>query len=66
MDFGFADRRKIISGDKEIQLSFLKELEFIDEKIYNEIDTEYKSYKIGNITNWQSILAAISEVSNGE
>lgn len=55
LDFGFADRRKIISGDKEIKgISFLKELEFIDEKIYNEIDTEYKNSKIGNITNWQS------------
>lgn len=55
LDFGFADRRKIISGDKEIKgISFLKELEFIDEKIYNEIDTEYKNYEIRNITNWQS------------
>lgn len=55
LDFGFADRRKSISGDEERKgISFLKDIEFIDNTLYQEIETEYKSYKIGNIDNWQS------------
>lgn len=55
LDFGFGDRSKSISGDKEIKgISFLKELEFIDNALYQEIETEYKSYNIGKINTWQS------------
>jgi hypothetical protein len=55
LDFEFADRRKRISGDEELKgISFLKKIEFIDDILYQEIETEYKKYKIGNVDNWQN------------
>ena len=54
LDFGFANWTKSISGDKEIKgISFLKEL-IKNDALYQKIKTEYKSYGIGNIANWQS------------
>lgn len=54
LDFGFADWTKSISGDEEIKgISFLKEL-IKNDALYQKIETEYKSYEIGNIDNWQN------------
>lgn len=67
LDFGFADWTKSISGDEEIKgISFLKEL-IKNDALYQKIETEYKSYEIGNIDNWQSwdaILVVNNKVNN--
>lgn len=53
LDFDFADRRKVISGDKELSgLSFLSKI--LDKKKVDDILKDYKRYKIRNINTWQS------------
>ena len=53
LDFDFADRRKVISGDKELSgLSFLSKI--LDKETVDVILKDYKRYKIRNINTWQS------------
>lgn len=55
LDFGFADRCKVMSEDSEIKgISFIKSLDTIDEQTYKDIETEYKSFNIGKIDSWQN------------
>lgn len=53
LDFGYADQRVTISGDKEIKaLNFLESL--IPQKAFQEIINEYHSYAINKIDEWQN------------
>ena len=55
LDFDFADRRKVISGDKELSgLLFLSKIPFLDKETIDVILKDYKRYKIRNINTWQS------------
>jgi len=55
LDFDFADRRKVISGDKELSgLLFLSKIPFLDKETVDDILKDYTSYKISNINTWQS------------
>jgi len=55
LDFDFADRRKVISGDKELSgLLFLSKIPFLDKETIDVILKDYTSYKISNINTWQS------------
>lgn len=55
LDFGFANRCKVMSEDSEIKgISFIKSLDTIDEQTYKDIETEYKSFNIGKIDSWQN------------
>lgn len=54
LDFGFANRERIISGDKEYcGLSFLESIPFIEEVVAKNIIANYTNYKIKNISTWQ-------------
>lgn len=55
LDFEFADRSKVISGDSEIKgISFIKSLGLIDNETYEALESEYNSYRIKRIKSWQS------------
>lgn len=55
LDFGFANRSKVMSEDSEIKgISFIRSLDMIDEETFKDIETEYKSFNIGKIDSWQN------------
>lgn len=55
LDFGFADRDKVVSGDDEIKgLSFLKYNNLVDDLVYESIMRDYRSYGINKIESWQN------------